>query len=159
MSEEEENSPPQKLKKHYDQKYSALWKKDKNYAGWITVMVCTAGGARKWRSSSATSERARCRGAIRVMARRAAHGGHTARARLGLGGTPPGARPSRRGRLCVRESARQQRSGPSLPYWGAAPPAGAREPARPRRGAIFCSPRAASCRRRRPHRGLDHTRY
>ncbi|KAJ8963353.1 hypothetical protein NQ318_018825 [Aromia moschata] len=36
MSEEEENSPPQKLKKHYDQKYSALWKKDKNYAGWIT---------------------------------------------------------------------------------------------------------------------------
>ncbi|KAJ8948192.1 hypothetical protein NQ318_010468 [Aromia moschata] len=33
MSENKKNSPPQKLKKHYDQKYSALWEKDKNYAG------------------------------------------------------------------------------------------------------------------------------
>lgn len=41
MSESEsdlENSPPRKLKKiHYDQKYSKLWEKDKDYAGWITV--------------------------------------------------------------------------------------------------------------------------
>lgn len=35
-SDNDENSPPRKLRKiHYDQKYSKFWEKEPEYAGWI----------------------------------------------------------------------------------------------------------------------------